>query len=202
MSIITVETPSTSKDGNRIWSVVTPPVIEPITKEEVKLFGRIDGTTEDTLIDGFIQSVREATENYLGRALIRQKIRLSLDYWPGYIIEVPRPPLISVEEIKLLDEEDSEEVYVSTNYFVVVDSIPGQIVIRTDCTLPQNTSRFTAGIQVLYFAGYGPLATNVPRTIRDAMMLWVMQIYEQRNLTPEPPPEAKVMLSGFRVIKL
>jgi hypothetical protein len=73
-----------SPKANRHWITTVQPTIEPITVEELKLFARIDGTTEDLLLQGFIKSVREATELYLGRALITRTIRMIMDFWPGY----------------------------------------------------------------------------------------------------------------------
>ena len=72
--------------ANRIWKVSTVPVIEPVTVDEIKLFGRIDGEEEDILIEGFIRAAREACETYLGRALISQTITMTMDFWGWNLI--------------------------------------------------------------------------------------------------------------------
>jgi uncharacterized phiE125 gp8 family phage protein len=188
--------------GNRSWKITTPPGVEPITCTEVKDYGRIDGSEEDSLITGFITAVREATELYLGRALIEQSIRLSMDFWPSKTVELPCPPLISITQIGLLDESSVTTVYSSSSYFTVSDAIPGQVVIKTGNVFPTNTSRSTAGIFVDYMAGYGSTATYVPRAIKEAMKLWAVAMYEDRAISPEPPPDARKLLSLFRVIKV
>lgn len=208
--ILTPTTPDGPKEGGQQWVIVTGPSLEPITLDELKEFGRIDGTSEDTFLTGLITSIREATENYLGRSLVSRTMKLYLDYWPGMIVELPRPPLYSVQEINLLDEDDTETAYDSDNYFVVKDAIPGKVVIKNGCTPPFNTNRYTAGYVVEYTAGYSDpdldpdteyddIRASIPSAIRDAMKLWCMQVYEMREMRPEPPPEAKVMLSMFRV---
>lgn len=197
--INTTQLPDGPKDGNRQWVITDGPTSEPITVTELKEFGRIDGSDEDDFLESVITTVREATENYLGRSLIRQRIKLMLDYWPNIIVELPRPPLLSVEEIVTLDEDSTETVYDDDNYFVVTDAIPGQIVIRNGASPPTNTVRYNSGIVVNFYAGYGPAASDVPSAIKNAMKLWCMQIYEMREFKPEPPPDAKVMLSMFRV---
>ena len=98
-----------SEDGDRSWKVTTQPLIEPVTVDEAKIFSRIDTIEEDNLIEGFIESVRMAAEEYLGRAFISQTITTVLDFWPGKIIELPRPPLISVTGIYTVDEDDVEK---------------------------------------------------------------------------------------------
>ena len=188
-------------DGNRQFSVITSPTIEPITLTELKTFGRIDGTDEDTLIGGFITAARNACEGYLARALIKQKVRMYLDYWPGMEIELPRPPLISVEGVYTVDEDDVLTLYDDDNYFVVDSLDPAKLVIRNGCTPPSNTDRYTAGYIIDFWAGYGTAGEDVPALIREGIKLWVMQIYEQRTLTPDPPPDAKCLLEQYRLIR-
>lgn len=201
MPIIATTLPSNPTDGNRQFAVITAPTIEPVTATELKLFGRIDGTDEDTLIEGFISAARNACEGYLARALIKQKIRVYLDYWPGMEIELPRPPLISVEGVYTVDEDDALTTYDSTNYYIIDNLDPAKLVIRNGSTPPSNTDRYTSGYIIDFWAGYGTASTDVPALIREALKLWTMQIYEQRNLTLEPPPEARVLLEQYRLIR-
>ena len=197
MTIVEAYLPNNPTDGNRQFSILIPPTVEPITATELKLFGRIDGTDEDVLIDGFISAARTACEGYLSRALIKQKVRLSLDYWPGIEIELPRPPLISVEGVYTLDEDDNPTTYDAASYFIIKNNDPAKIIIRNGFSPPTNTTRFYSGFVVDMWAGYGDAATYVPAPIREGLKLWVMQIYEQRTLTPEPPPSAKILLEQF-----
>lgn len=197
-----IESSSLDPKGNRFWKVIEEPSVEPISVTEFKEFARIDGTDEDELIEGFITAVREATESYLRRALITQKIRLIMDEWNVRDLELPRPPLQSVSKIATVDEDETETEYSSDNYFVITEAIPGRVVIKDDYSLPLNSDRDSAGYRVEFYAGYGSSGSSVPRMIREAMKLWTAQLYEQRNLTPDPPPEAKAMLYPYRVIMI
>lgn len=187
-------------DGDRIWKVSTAPAIEPITVEEVKEFARIDGNDEDSLISGFIQAARTNCEAFLGRALIEQTITMKMDFWPGAVIDLPRPPLIAITAVETLDEDDNATEYTSTNYYTVTESIPGQLVLKRDVTWPTNSDRDYQGYQIRFTAGYGAKATDVPRPIREGLKLWVTDIYENRVIRPEPPPEAMTMLNLYRVL--
>ena len=190
-----------SDKANRIWNVAIEPLSEPLTVEQVKLFGRIDGTTEDSLIDDFIRSVRESTELYLGRSLIEQTIRMYIDYWPeSSFVELPMPPLVSVTSVALLDQDNVVTAYDSANYFIVTNA--ARLVIRNGCTPPINTDRYEAGIRIEYKAGYGSTANYIPYPIINAMKLWAVACYEDRAQTNEPPPSAKPLLNMYRVIKL
>jgi uncharacterized phiE125 gp8 family phage protein len=188
------------KYGNRSWVVITGPTIEPITVDELKSFSRIDTDAEDTLLEGFIKAARIATENYLGRALIEQSIKMTMDFWPGDIITFPRPPLISITKVATLNESDTETAYSSSNYYVVTESIPGKLILKQSVTAPVNTSRDYAGYLIQYKAGYGDEATDVPQPIRQGIALWAATIYSERTFDPKnPPPAARAMLDMFRV---
>ena len=197
-----IEEKSLSKDGNRIWKVTTEPDIEPITIDEIKEFARIDGTEEDTLISGFIVAARMNCEAFLGRALIEQTITMKMDFWAGEVIKLPRPPLISITAVETLDESDMATEYSSDNYYIITESIPGQLVIKRGVTFPFNSDRDHGGYQIRFKAGYGDSRNDVPKAIREGLKLWATDIYENRVVRSEPPPEAKSQLNFFRVIKI
>lgn len=187
------------KDGNRVWKVTAGPYIEPVSLGELKAFARIDGDDEDALIEGFIQAARSAAEEYLGRALIQQTIRMLMDFWPRNVVELPMPPLISVIKIATLGEDDSETEYSSDNYYIVTESTPGKIVLKQSVTAPINTERDIGGYLVEYKAGYGTDGPDVPASIREGIKLWAATVYATRTVDPKkPPPEARAMLDLFR----
>ena len=182
------------------FAVMGAPAIEPISLEELKLFGRIDGTDEDALILGFIEAARQACENYLGRALIEHSITLQMDEWPDIVVELPRPPLISITAVETLTEDNVATVYDSTNYYIVTTGSPGLLIIKNGATPPENSSRYYRGYQIRYKAGYGSSRADVPRVIREALKLWTMDIYENRVVSEVPPPEAINLLMPYRMI--
>ena len=188
-------------DGNPQWAVTTDPTEEPITASEVKTYARIDGSDEDTLIESYIVAVRQAAEQYLGRALITQTITMLLDSWPGDVVKLPRPPLISITGVYTTDESDSDTVYASSNYFVQTIPEPGELVIKFGYTFPTNTERYKGGFKIIYVAGYGD-ADSVPNNIKEALKMWVTYIYENRVPINEPPDIAKTLLDFERIIRV
>jgi len=188
-------------DGNGQFAVTTPPTEEPITVDEVKLFGRIDGDYEDALILGLIKTARENAEPYLGRAIVTQTITYAMDYWPSYVIELPRAGgLIAITKVVTLDEDDTETVYSSDNYYSDTLSEPGKLIIRQTATLPYNSDRSHGGYQIVYTAGYGS-ASDVPEGLKTGLKLWVMHGYENRTLSKDPPPEARGYINNYKISK-
>jgi len=195
-SLIAKELP---KDGNRVWKVTAEPIVEPITVSELKDFAHIDGSAENVILAGFISSVRIATEEYLGRALLQQTIRMLMDFWPSTVIELPHPPLISVDSVFTIDEDDVETTYSSDNYYSITESTPGKLVLKKSVTFPINTNRNHGGFGITFKAGYGTDIFDIPSPIRGGIMLWAATVYATRVLdSKNPPPEAKAQLDLFR----
>ncbi len=189
-----------TEEENLSWKVTTAPIIEPVTHSEVKTYARIDGSSENNLIDVFIQAVREATEKFLGRALINQTITVSLNVWPISPITLPRPPLVSITEVRTVNEDLSESVYSSDNYYVRINPEPGELVIKFDKTDPINTDRYFGGYEIEFIAGYGDSVGDVPEAIKLGIIEWVKEIYENRTPVFPPPAAAITLLSPFRII--
>ena len=189
-----------TEEENLSWKVTTAPSIEPVTHSEVKTYARIDGSSENNLINGFITAVRGATEKYLGRALINQTITVSLNEWPTSPIDLPRPPLVSITEVRTIGEDLSESVYSSDNYYVRTNPEPGQLIIKFDKTDPQNDDRYFGGYEIEYVAGYGSSADDVPEAIKLGIIEWVKDIYENRVPISEPPPFSANLFTFYRII--
>lgn len=188
------------KKANRYFQRTSSPGLEPVTVDELKTFARIDGDDEDSLLESFIQSVRIAIEEYIWQALIEQSWSVSFDWWPGEVVELPRSPLLSVDSIVAVGEDGTETVYSSSNYYVVTDSMPGKVVIKSGASLPTNNNRMTGGFKINFTCGYGSAASSVPAPLRTAVMQWATAVYEMRAMSPEPPPDVKSILRPFKMV--
>ena len=205
--------------GNREWRVTTEPAIEPITVAEVKDFARIDGSYEDVLFLTFIKAVRRATENYLGRALIEQTVTMSMndfsdhcrgDLLPLYkyigsgdvVVELPQPRLISVTEVRTLDESGTSTIYSSDNYYIRTIAVPGQLVLKSGVSPPFNTNRYFGGYEIEFKAGYGDSADDVPEDIKLGMIMWVSNIYEDRTAFATIPEPVKMIFNTERILPI
>jgi len=187
-------------DGRRSWQVTTPPAIEPVTLTDLKIFAKIEYNDEDYLLENFIKSARLSAEQYCGRAFIEQSITMKMGYWPSDVIELVKPPLISITKIATLDEDDVETVYSSDNYYIIKEATPGKLVLKKNASAPINTSRDYGGYLVEYKAGYGDAAADVPISIIEAIKLWASVAQATRIIDPKnPPPEVRATLDLFKI---
>jgi uncharacterized phiE125 gp8 family phage protein len=168
--------------------LLIPPFVEPITLEEAKKHCRIETDDENTLIEGFIKAAREHCEKFQNRAYCQQTFELWLDAFPTVgQIQIPRPPLISVESIKYYDVDNVEHEFSDEEYFVDTKNEPGWVVLNYGSCWPTETLRPANGVCVIFTAGYEPGdyddAENVPADVKSAIKLLVGHLFENREST-------------------
>ncbi|MBN1807189.1 MAG: phage head-tail connector protein [Sedimentisphaerales bacterium] len=165
------------------WKVTTPPSVEPVTLNEAKLHLRVDHTDEDALITSLIKVAREWCENFQNRAYITQTITLTLDEFPD-VFTVPRPPLQSVTSIKYIDTDGVQQTLSSGIYDVDSQSEPGRIALAYGQSWPGIRGDINS-VEVVYVAGYGDTADNVPERVKAAIKLLAGHLYEHREMVSE-----------------
>jgi len=198
----------------------------PVTLDEVKTFGRLDGVDEDALIEMFLQAATQAAEEYTGRAIMQQTIVMKMDFFPGIVALLPRflatsarpvplarPPLVAVTHVRTLYEDDSvlEDWDLANGYWLTGDD--ARFVVAKGAVPPINVERYRGGFEIEYVAGYGASGATaaaqraaVPAPIKLGVMTWAMAMYASRGTArggaAEPPPEAKPMLDPYKVIRI
>lgn len=172
-------------------ALITPPAVEPISLAEAKLHARVDDSDRDTLITVFIKSAREAAEHELGRALITQTWRLTLDEFPCAEIELPKPKVLSISSVGYVDADGVDQVVSSANYTLDSAQLPGWVLPAENFDWPA-TRAIANAVRVDFTAGYGPAATDVPASVRQWMLLQIGAAVKQ----------AEAFASGFTVAEL
>lgn len=187
------------------WKVTTAPAAEPVTTAEAKTHMRIDIADEDAYIDTLITAARVYGEQYTHRAFITQTITYVTDSFPtgGDPIALPMPDLLTVTSLKYYDTDETQQTWNASNYVVNDYELPGQVELATDILWPDITTRFDA-VEVIYTAGYGATAADVPSDIKHAIKLLVAHWHENREsvvLTGTPkevPVTVDALLAPYR----
>lgn len=180
-------------------TVTTDAASDPVTVDEIRNFARIDDSIDTTLIGVLIGAATKFCEEYTNRSFITRTLRLSLDgvseydnrisdgfsegpfeiYFNNYI-ELPKPPVVSVVNIKYFNDSDTESTWATSNWYLDSESEPARIILRDGGAWPTDL-RNANGIQVNYTSGYGSSATDVPEAIRVAIMQYCLHLYEHRG---------------------
>lgn len=175
--------------------VVTPPAYEPVSRDEVKNWLRVDSsdTNHDAVIDILISAVRVDVENRTHRALIPRTYRLSMDRWPidcewGHKIDLWYPPLISVSSVTYLDTDGNRQTLAADQYEVHDESEPAFIVPGYNIVWPSIRVRPDT-LQIEYVAGYASGSPDdedgqqetIPKALRQWMVTKIATLFENRE---------------------
>lgn len=216
--------------------LLTPPATLAVSLDDLKAFMRVDGNTEDALITTFAKAAIARIEKYVSHKLITQTWEILYDRFPGYgsvelgdvtgvvdasrsilngcgnEIELPFGRVQSVESFKTIDNDDNEYLFAASNYSVDTVSYQGRIALRLGQVWPATVLRSVNGIKIKVVVGYGDSADDVPEEIRQAIMLTVAKLYENRGDNSNSeffgsagftlPNTAMMLLEPFRRIKL
>ena len=178
----------------------------PITLAEAKLHCRVDYSDDDMLIDGLIAAATEHLDGrrgYLGRCLITQGWEYRRHAFPQCgVIELPLPPLQSVESVKYIDDAGVEQTLAADHYVVDSATHEGQIRRAYNVVWPV-TRREEFAVHIAFTAGFGD-AEDVPQPIKSAMLMIIEQLYDKRgddgdagNITI--PATARWLLGPYRI---
>lgn len=157
----------------QVLNEVTAATIEPVTLEEAIAYARTGGgADDDQVLLGLIEAARRQVEAHTGRTLINTTYDLTFDRFPSErSIELPRAPLVSVTHIKSRDADDVETTFAATDY--KSENTPhGRIYLDDDASWPTDLRTHNAG-EIRFVAGYGTARTDVPRGLRNAVLMLV-----------------------------
>jgi len=173
-------------------TIVTPASVDPVSNNDVKIALRIptSDSTHDTLIGTVRGVATEIVQNYLGRSLTNQTLKLSLDSLPyeddnlpayeGIVtapymtriarsINLPQPPIISVTSVKTFNDSDTATTISASKYYVDASTDAGRVVLRTGQVWGEML-RVANSMEITYVAGYGTSSGVVPLGIRQAII--------------------------------
>ncbi len=182
----------------------TQPAVEPVTLAEAKAHLRVDTADDDTYITGLVRAAREWVEQYLDRTLVHTQWVMRFDKFPpdGTLdIELPRPPMVAsgtatAVALTFTYENGDTATYSTASFRVDRASTPGAVKTNYGQTWPPHRQDDNA-ISVTWWAGYGPSGSDVPQGVKNAMLLYVHELYEKRG-NAEPPEAAKALLDAYR----
>ncbi len=175
------------------------PLAEPVLLDEVKLHLRIDHNHEDSLLSACIVAARQACESYTRRGLITQTWQLYLDQWPIAAVHLPKPPIQSVNSIKIYGPADTETVIDPDHYQLVA----GYLRRQNGVAWP-HPGRIIGGIEITYTSGYGDSWNDVPMDLRQGLLMTIANLYENRTLVMGTalPKVVAALWQPYRVIRL
>lgn len=164
--------------------LVDAPATTPITLAEVKAQLRVEHSDDDTLLTRLINVAVAYTDvkGALGQAMITQKWGQWLGPNPPKEVKLILGPVQSVTAIKYYDTDGVLQTDDYNNYDIFGTETYTTISPKTGFSWPTAQQRSDA-IKIEYEIGFGDATTDVPETIRHALMLLIGHWYDNRENT-------------------
>lgn len=163
---------------------VAQPLVEPVTLSEARLWMRIDDddATQDAMVQLVIIAAREQAEKITGRSFARRQKELTIDEFPSdEVIELPYPPLISVDYVTYRDQSGVDQTLSGSPDAFLVDAnaYPGRLAPLYGTSWPA-TQESIGAIRIGYTCGYAA-PKDVPKLVRLYMQAFIATFYENRE---------------------
>jgi uncharacterized phiE125 gp8 family phage protein len=184
--------------------LVTGPVLEPVSLEDLKLWLRIDTSEEETLLTALITSARLIVEAVTRRILITQTWRLVGSAWPiDEVLPLSLSPVQSVASARIFDEAGTPTSIDLAK--LTLETTGNDFALRFKNDLPTPTRPFS-GIEIECVCGYGN-AEAVPEPLRLAIRMIATYWYENRGdivqtTVDNLPPGVKSLLQPYKRIRV
>ncbi|GHS91557.1 hypothetical protein AGMMS49949_02140 [Alphaproteobacteria bacterium] len=167
-----------------------------VSLKRVKEYLRIDHDEEDDFLQELIQTATALVEQDLGRSLLnkvwKKKISGACLRSGALNIALPFPPLLKVIAVNALDKGGKTKPVL-------------RYIIELEHAIPEITLSTNAhAVEVIYQAGYGERASDVPANLSLAVLLVVANLYEDREGEGGGPlaPKIQAILKPYRIERL
>lgn len=188
-------------------ALMSGPGQEAVSVSEAKAHLRLDGNAEDLLVASLIVTSRLHVEAALGLALIAQSWRMTLDRWPeGGEVRFPIRPISAIASVTVRAGDGTPTTIAPEDYLLDGHALRPRLIVREGRRpipgLPVN------GIEIVFGAGLGDAAEDVPQPIRHAILLLVAHWYEHRDpleigsAAAAIPPAVSDLLKPYREVRL
>lgn len=138
------------------------------------------------LEDIIIPAAREWCEEYTGLSFAQKTYEIKIDEFPeDGDIRLPIGPVLAIESVTYVNEEEAEITLGSTQYTLDKNSVPQWLIRANGVTWPTAkevanavTVRFIAGFSL---PGDSPVVKALPKQFRIAMLMLITHLYENRG---------------------
>jgi uncharacterized phiE125 gp8 family phage protein len=168
-----------------VLDLVTEATSNPVSLSDAKEHLRVDHTDEDEYITRLIDTARRYCEKLVNKAFITQTWDCYFDDFPGTPFELPLPPVQTVSSIIYTNSNGTATTVQGSTYTVDKVSHPARINLAYSKSWPTATLQTLNAIKIRYITGYGDKAANVPEDYRQAILILVAHLFENREQTTD-----------------
>jgi len=181
------------------WTLVTAPVLSALSVAQAKAQAHITHTTEDALVDSYIQAATGDAEAFMARGLLTQTWKLSLEAFADVLWLPMAAPLqndaaanpSTAPIVKYYDVNGTLQTLATTVYTVDTTSRPGRIVRAPSQTWPAlQGDRRSGKVEITYVVGW-TAPELIPARIQQGLRLAVSACHCDRDGLEENSARAR-----------
>lgn len=180
------------------------PLVTPVSLAEAKAHLRVTHSDEDAVITGLIEAATSHFDGHgeLGRAMITQTWAQWVNQAPGWV-RLRMGPFLSLVSVEYYDTDNALQTATLSDFEIWRDGDFVTLKPKKDFTWPEAYTRPDA-IKITYTAGFGGAGSDVPQSIRHAILLTVGHLFENREASTDVRKEAlpmavEALISNHRV---
>jgi len=169
-----------------MWStptLTTAAATDIVSAAEAKTHCRVDHTDDDTYFASLIDAATAYMDGWtgvLGRCLIDQTWTVNASGWQTRTMRLPFPDVQSIT-ITYEDADNATQTLSSSLYELNEDNAGSYIYFLDSFTSPAVYDDAQFPVHFAMVCGYGSAATDVPMAIRQAALLLIGHMYENRE---------------------
>lgn len=199
--------------------VVTPSAQHPISLADAKAYLRVTSTDDDSLISDLIHAALDTAQQYTRRYFMNTTLLLTMEGFGAVndfdlrlgegvhegaksfynaqsnVIDLPHPIIQSITSIVTYNPANISATFSASKYRL--DGQTGRVYLNTGETFPTDLRDYAA-VEITYVSGFGSLASNVPASIRQALLSMVATSYECRTAC-EVSGNSKTLLTPYKL---
>ena len=162
--------------------VTQPPTVFPVTLAEAKTHLRVRTTSEDNYISSLVEVAHRYVWSYTGQIWGEGEVKEYLDAFPECCtIELTAAPVGALVDFEYKNTAGTLTEVDAAVYAFDEISVPARIVRKEGQSWPE-TQKVPNAVAITYTVGMEP--DDVPATIKQAMLLYIGFLYENREDIP------------------
>lgn len=176
-----------------------PVLNDVLTVAEIKTFGRIDTNAEDSLVQAFRDAAAAYVEDYCNTSIGDRNAYAYLEHF--YTSTMPRGPVNSITQVEYLNTANTWTVLHASKYWVDLQQQRARIQFDNTPDLYDDAYH-----RVRITLNYGIPEAQVPQTLKQAIRLMALALYDNRNATDHRgtpngvPPAVHALINQHRVL--
>lgn len=186
-------------------ALITPPAANPLTLAAVKAHLRVETGDDDAYLTDLMATATGHLEAVSGLKLITQTWRQYLDCLPiDGQLQLAVAPVQAISAMRVYDAAGTEHIIAPAMLDLDAVSAPARLHVSS-LVDPHHGYN---GVEIDILAGFGDSGTDIPDSLKRALLLFIAHNYEFRGALPKgekaatEPHGFRTLIAPFRRVRL